>query len=105
MSEHRPECIYTPEYFDPDQNIVWGGKPCICEEIERAIERVRQEIDRKAFALDEGDPYRQAYRAGLDAAREAVEQEWTEDPSWNGTNWNNALTVAIAAIDALREKP
>ena len=40
----------------------------------------------------------------LDAAREAVEREWTEDPSWDGTNWNNALTVAMDAIDALREE-
>ena len=40
----------------------------------------------------------------LDAARGAVESEWSLDPMWEGTNWNNALSAAIAAIDALREK-
>jgi hypothetical protein len=27
-----------------------------------------------------------------------VEALWSIDPSWDGTNWNNALHAAIAAI-------
>ena len=44
MSEHRPECIYTPQHFDPEQNIVWGGKPCICDEIKQAESRLLSEV-------------------------------------------------------------
>ena len=56
----------------------WGR--CICPELRAAEQRV------------------------LDAAREAVKNEWSLDPMWEGTNWNNALSAALAAIDALREK-
>ena len=71
---------HLPECLHDDDTYGLRGL-CICDELRACEQRV------------------------LDAAREAVEQEWTEDPSWNGTNWNNALTVAIDAIDALREKP
>ena len=69
MSEHRPECIYTPEHFDPEQNIVWGGKPCICEEIKRAEKRVLDALDLASANVK----YQSiGFAAGLDAAREAV---------------------------------
>ena len=32
------------------------------------------------------------------AAVQRVEALWSLDPSWDGTNWNNALHAAIAAI-------
>ena len=31
-------------------------------------------------------------------AVQRIKALWTEDPSWDGTNWNNALHAAIAAI-------
>ena len=34
----------------------------------------------------------------LEAAVQRVEALWSIDPSWDGTNWNNALHAAIAAI-------
>ena len=76
MTEHLPECPHSEPALSPGFLVM-----CICDRLRACEQRV------------------------LDAAREAVEQEWTEDPSWNGTNWNNALTVALDAIDALRLKP
>ena len=46
--------------------------------------------------------FQQGYDKGVQAARDAVEMAWTDDPSWNGTNWNNALHEALVAIDTLR---
>ena len=31
-------------------------------------------------------------------AVQRIEALWSFDPSWDGTNWNNALTSALAAI-------
>lgn len=59
----------------------------------------------KDLVSDDWDrAYREGYVDALGAAREAVESVWTLDPSWDGTNWNNALYEALAAIDALREE-
>lgn len=43
MTEHLPECIYAPEEFDFEQNIVWGGKPCICDRLRACEQRVRED--------------------------------------------------------------
>ena len=96
MSEHRPECIYTPEHFDPEQNIVWGGKPCICEEIKRAEKRVLDALD-----LASANVKYQAvgFAAALDAAEEAVRAALGADER----NLHAELT-ALAAIDALRKE-
>ena len=88
MTEHVLECR-------------WESQRCICEEL-RACEQWAEEA---WSAIAGRDQYAEGYAAALDAAREAVEQEWAEDPSWDGTNWNNALTVALDAIDELKEKP
>ena len=66
---------------------------------------------------DEATHYRHlvTYADHLDALRacehrvigEAVQRMealWSLDASWDGTNWNNALTSALAAIDAPREE-
>ena len=42
--------------------------------------------------------------AALRDAVEAVDSEKTEDPSWDGTNWNNALFVAQEAIESIGSK-
>jgi hypothetical protein len=42
--------------------------------------------------------YEQGQRDALAAAMQRVEELWSIDPAWDGTNWNNALNAAIAAI-------
>ena len=79
MTDHLADCddyAFSGAGFHPNCERI-----CICRQVRRIEKRV------------------------LDAAREAVESVWTIDPSWDGTNWNNALHEAIVAIDALREKP
>ena len=44
-------------------------------------------------------------RDALTAAVQRVEAMWLLDPSWDGSNWNIALTSALAAIDALEKEP
>ena len=39
----------------------------------------------------------------LAAAVQQIKALWTEDPSWDGTNWNNALHSALVTIDTHRE--
>lgn len=39
MSQHEPECIYTPENIDAAKGIRWGGRPCICEQLRAAYSR------------------------------------------------------------------
>ena len=78
MNEHEPEC-WCRGCTHP--HVCGRCRNCICDELRACERRV------------------------LDAARDAVETVWADDPSWDGTNWNNALYDAIAAIDALREKP
>ena len=38
------------------------------------------------------------------AAVQRMEALWALDPSWDGTNWNNALTSALSAINAPKEE-
>ena len=40
MTNHLPECIYTPEQFDPQRNIIWGNIPCICRALRACEQRV-----------------------------------------------------------------
>lgn len=47
--------------------------------------------------------YEQGQRDAIAAAVQRMEVLWSLDPSWDGTNWNNALTSALSAIDALKE--
>ena len=47
--------------------------------------------------------YEQGQRDALAAAVRRMEVLWSLDPSWDGTNWNNALSSALSAIDAPRE--
>ena len=55
--------------------------------------------------MTKGDPfdaarvaYEQGQRDAIAAALQRMEVIWSLDPSWDGTNWNNALHAAIAAI-------
>ena len=47
--------------------------------------------------------YRLGQRDAIDAAMQRIKALWTEDPSWDGTNWNNALHSALVTIDTHRE--
>ena len=83
MSDHLPECeCYGKNHGE--------CALCICDRL-RACE---QRVTHKEFLLDEGDPYREVYRAGyrkgLAAAREVV--SWTQD-----------VDDALDAINALAE--
>ena len=93
MTEHLPECPVAaarPGTFTS----------CICGRLRACEERVLKDT-----VPGEWHEKRMAWvrKDALDAAREAVESQWTEDPSWDGTNWNNALTSALAAINTPRE--
>lgn len=75
---HLPECNYSPEYFDMEQNIMWGGSPCICY-------RLNTYGNRK-----------------LDEARESLERMLHEDPC--DCEICQIVTIAKALIDALRSE-
>lgn len=73
---------------------------CCCQRLAAEYQRGRD--DRSAEWQDVlSSANRRARDEALAAVREAVESAWTDDPSWDGTNWNNALTAAQEAIDAL----
>ena len=109
MNEHLPECIYEPEHFDTEQNIVWGWKPCICDALSACEQRVLKDLVPNLHLAE-----MQGHNRALTAAREAVE---TLDPLLDiekhkggydccGCDTPDKLLYdALAAIDALREKP
>ena len=72
---HDPMC---PQYD------CWLEGCTVCDEC-ALIARVRE--DERASSLRD--------------AQDAIESEWTEDPSWDGTNWNNALCAAKEKIGTL----
>ena len=80
VSDHLPECYLS-------------GPPSLCPMCE-ALRACEQRVTHKEFLLDEGDPYREVYRAGyrkgLAAAREVV--SWTQD-----------IDDALDAINALAD--
>ena len=91
MTDHLPECPWPKKPCGPDHEPMHDRQPlfcvaclteCICDELRACEQRVRQEIDRKAFVWDEGDPYREAYRAGYSkGVRDAHESaSWCQDP-------------------------
>jgi len=76
MTEHVPDCddyAFSGAGFHPTCE-----RSCICRQVARVEHRMKDEA--------------------LEAAVQRVEALWSIDPSWDGTNWNNALHAAIAAI-------
>ena len=76
--EHLPECPQAKRY----------GMPCICPELHACELRMMQ----REYLLDEGDPYREVYRAGYSRGiADALESaEWCQDP--------DEILQAIAAL-------
>ena len=93
MRNHLPECECYGENHGE-------CALCICDRL-RACEQ-RLLLSKPNIELSAVYGYEAGRADGLDAARDAVEMAWTDDPSWDGTNWNNALHEALVAIDALR---
>ena len=100
MTDHLPECL------NDDDTYGWR-RWCICDELRACEQRIRLADDDYAYVAGqaEADGRRRGWNEALDAAREAVK----------GVNWFNdegkmlnaivATADALAAIDALREKP
>ena len=94
--QHLPECIYTPESFDSEQNIVWGGKPCICPAL-RACETRAYSL---GIEVGKHDGWLAGRADGLDAAREAVAAMWQYEQSDSLMIGYNRV---LETIDALRD--
>ena len=76
--QHVPDCddyAFSGAGFHPTCE-----RSCICRQVARVEHRM------------------------IGEAVQRVEVLWSLDPSWDGTNWNNALTSALAAIDALTKE-
>jgi hypothetical protein len=100
--KHRPECPSGDAKWKRAEAPLYGLL-CICDRLEECEQRVRDEL----FPLRWGRAEQletarvNGWHAGWNAAREAVESMVIE------TAGNSAATVnqAVAAIDALRDKP
>ena len=91
MTEHLPECPILKPCCDDEEfpehgfcgNFVGRCLHCMAECICDALHACEQRV--------------------IAAAMHRMEALWALDPSWDGTNWNNALTSALAAINTPRE--
>ena len=85
MSEHLPECPKSgcPACYEQ------GKHDCA---LTHAIRGLKDMNRIAARGYDDGQ------RDALAGAVQRIEALWSFDPSWDGTNWNNALTSALAAI-------
>lgn len=100
--DHLPECG-APDHALSQK---WEQTYCICDRLRDCETRVREEtFDADWSEMGQlaaaGIFRRQAYLAALDAARDAVE---SLSPRYDG-EWRIKYTDALAAIDALKEKP
>ncbi len=123
-SGHLPECD------DWRIGARRGVRACICDRLRACEERVREgrvsaatltyrrgyaagQADMREYLLaDDTHSYTYGHRAALDAARDAVEELGKRHPKWDlmSTHYEDcwkhhsecALTLALAAIDALK---
>ena len=91
MTEHLPECPKSGCPACHEQ----GKHDCALTHAIRGL----KDINRIAARGYDG-----GQRDAIASAVQRIEALWSLDPSWDGTNWNNALTSALAAIDAPREE-
>ena len=108
MSDHLPECGYSPGQPGfgginsgiPSTQPYLAPSPCICDRLRACEHRVLDAIDLPAANVQ----YQKVgYADGLDAAREAV-AALDVPADWIGST-RHGLDNALAAIDALKEKP
>ena len=78
---------------------IYCERECICERLKQAENYARIAV----MHTVDVDSYEQGQRDAIAAAVQRMEVLWSLDPSWDGTNWNNALTSALSAINALKE--
>ena len=124
MSEHQPQSVHDEieavlrlaalprpageqHDMEPPHDLCLGDDPCACIQLAACEQRVRQSAatlwdrtsEQMAAARVEG------IRAGLDAAREALDALPTEQTVKEGVSefWVE-INHALAAIDALREE-
>lgn len=119
MTEHLPECPVEKRLRDGK---TVGYQTCICAALRSCEQRVFAlhpewtvtglckpdcaACRRLTELITEWEyGYEKGQRDAIAAAVQRMEVLWSLDPSWDGTNWNNALTSALSAIDALGEKP
>ena len=104
---HLPECNYTPEYFVPEDNILWRGEPCICDALRACEQRVTEQWEslrgwgesyayKTGFTRGKDNGFDAGYAAGLDAAEAAINK------APRTTNLMITLQDALADIRALR---
>lgn len=82
MTEHIPECCALMcECDETHFRSIDCDFSCICPSLRACEQRVQEEIDREDFVLNEGDPFREAYRAGYSkGVRDAHESaSWCQD--------------------------
>ena len=91
MTEHLPECPIL--------------KPC-CDDVEFPEHGFCGNfVGRCLHCMAECicDALRSCEARVIGEAVQRIKALWTEDPSWDGTNWNNALHSALVTIDTHRE--
>ena len=74
--EHDKFCTYQPERFGHGSVSAVTGlgssteyqpfKPCICDALRKARADERENVTRENYVIDQGDPYREAYRLGYE---------------------------------------
>lgn len=111
---HLPECPLASDckhdyYDEPPIQCANCGEECFCDQLRACEQRIKQSITGLSW-------YSKArwtgYYEGIDAAREAVAKEAEHGPLYFVRNsgdaqrgWDAMSRHALAAIDALREKP
>lgn len=101
---HDPLCprvdvneAYCCAMCDPDSTPPWEAPPCACALIAKVEERAT--CPDPAICDRDGCVAAAAYTAGLDAAAEAVRGERSK---WRPRDHDDAIGLALHAIDALR---
>lgn len=112
MRNHLPECWFS----DPEKVpavAVNDGWPCICDRLRACEQRVNssnltlwdrtQEQSQHMITSGLGIAWKDGFKEGLDAAREAVEA--VDPPSEAYDDWHpKGKRLALSAIDTLREE-
>ena len=91
MTEHLPKSCMSDipkwqasiQYLYPGEAVMGRMQVYLASDVDAAVAAAEQRV--------------------IAAAMQRIKALWTEDPSWDGTNWNNALHSALVTIDTHRE--